>query len=177
MTLKHILAGQLLKTTWISNTGFPWNSNSTGFNGRRHQDSISAADQMPHSRKQLTHSSAQLHTVPFAYRASSLMLSLLASSPFCPLEEKGRAGFVHSAMQPKGTQSWHVSGCLTYALSLHGCSAAQAQAGKPQNTPRLISALITSSWNMSLKVSKPQFLYLLKKKPKNKNRKKKTKLC
>lgn len=92
MTLKHILAGQLLKTTWISNTGFPWNSSSTSFNGRRHQDLISAADQMPHSRKQLTHSSAQLYTVPFAYRASSLCIFssalFTANQPLVPLEGK-----------------------------------------------------------------------------------------
>lgn len=117
MTLKHILVGQLLKTTWISNTGFPWNSNSTSFNGGRHQDWISAADQMPHSRKQLTHSSAQLYTVPFAYRASSLMHLQLCSlcwqpAPCAPWREKAKLDL---CTLPKGTQSWHVTGCLTSA--------------------------------------------------------------
>lgn len=125
-TLKHILAGQLLKTTWISNTGFPWNNNSKSFNGRRHQDLISAADQMPYKQE-----TADTQLSPIIYSAlsikgllftaskllSSALLSSLAATLFCPLKEKGKAGICALCLLPEGAQSWHVSGCLTYALS------------------------------------------------------------
>lgn len=127
MTLKHNLAGQLLKTTWISNTGFPWNNNSKSLNGQRHQDLISAADQMPCKQE-----TADTQLSPIIYSAlsikgllftasklsSSALLSSLATSLVCPLKEKGKAGICalcHPAQ--RNTGSWHVSGCQTHVLS------------------------------------------------------------
>lgn len=166
---KHILAGQLLKTTWISNRGFPWNNNSKGFNGQRHPDLISAADQMPCKQE-----TADTQLSPITYSALSMkgllftasklsspaLLYSLANSLFCPLKAKRKAGFVHSV--PARRNRAGMSGGVQPTRSLQGCSAAQALDGKPQNTQWLISAPITSSWNMSLKVSKPQLLHQLK---------------
>lgn len=121
---KHILAGQLLKTTWISNRGFPWNNNSKSFNGQRHPDLISAADQMPCKQE-----TADTQLSPITYSALSMKGLLFTASklisssalfagkqPLLPLEGKRQSWVCALCSSPK-EQSWHVWGCPTYTVS------------------------------------------------------------